>query len=121
MLPGEAPLKSSIRAVVEEIGIDEGIITASIKHISHLDQLQVNKMQSRSYDGLISIYEKHLLVLEVQNESKLLREQLLGLPDFKDFTTLEETDTKKVEHHWTWMDEKIAYDTVTGANFDKEF
>jgi len=121
MLPGEAPLSSSIRAVVEEIGINQDIITSSIKHIEHLDQLQVNKMQSRSYEGLISIYEKHLLILEVQENSKLLQGRHMGLPDFVDFTTNEVTDTKNVEHHWTWMDEQQAYDTVTGANFDREF
>lgn len=119
MFPQESPLISSIRGIVEEIGVDQDTVTSSVKHIKHLDQLQVNKMQSRSYDGLITIYEKHLMVLEVQENSKLMPK--VGLPQFNDFVTLEETETKKVEHHWTWMDSDEAYHKVTGANFDKDF
>lgn len=119
MFPNETPLIASKRALCEELLLKNDIVEKSVSHIDNLDRAQTTKMNSKSYEGLTSVYQKHLLVFEVMDGSPMM--SLMGLPAYADFQTTESTPQKKVEHFWTWIDDKTARDTVVGANFDEPF
>lgn len=119
MFPGETPLGASKRALREELTLPIDAVEASVTHMIGEDRTQTNTMKSKSYDGLTSVYKKHLIVLNVKEDAPITA--LIGLPDYSDFSTTEVAPHKTVQHYWSWLDHATAKASVVGANFDEIF
>jgi len=147
MMPGEGPYDAAVRCCVEELLMTQTDILRFCTHQPDETRLQVNKMESKTYVGLTSVYKKHLCVLDVRaldsyekaEEREAARKWLtkrMGITvtgnssadadwsvAFADFTSVETNPEKTVEHYWSYVDEEEAYEgkKITGANFDIEF
>lgn len=131
--------EAALRGIEEELGISR----ASLLHLIRADEVRtsVNMCMkgSPSYPGLNSLYQQHLIELDLHLDS--LDEELLassevrfeevgkklglvleredgcaaaGLVNLKrlaeeEFTSMERKKTGVVVHHWVWMSEQLAY------------
>lgn len=122
---GENPMKCTMRGFVEELHISMEEQEAYFDFRNELERDQTNKMQSRSYNGLMAIYEKKQVCVDIKPNAPREFLEKLGLFDggtrLEPFTSAEKTELKDTIHHWSWMPEDRAYECITGANFDVEF